>query len=157
MVQSIAPYFRDFSFHPNAKGDLRLQWEDRYSSMVYGVNDLSDGTMRFIALSTLFLQPTLPQVIIIDEPELGLHPAAISKLAGLIKSAAAKGCQVIIATQSTELLSNFEPQDVVTVDQISGESHFERLDADQLSQWVDEYTLDELWKLSIISRAQPNT
>lgn len=125
--------------------------------MVYGVNDLSDGTMRFIALSTLFLQPTLPQVIIIDEPELGLHPAAISKLAGLIKSAATKGCQVIIATQSTELLSNFEPQDVVTVDQINGESHFERLDADQLSQWVDEYTLDELWKLSIISRAQPNT
>lgn len=156
-VQSIAPYFRDFSFHPNAKGDLRLQWEDRYSSMVYGVNDLSDGTMRFIALSTLFLQPTLPQVIIIDEPELGLHPAAISKLAGLIKSAAAKGCQVIIATQSTELLSNFEPQDVVTVDQINGESHFERLDADQLAQWVDEYTLDELWKLSIISNAQPNT
>ena len=116
---------------------MRLQWEDRYSSMVYGVNDLSDGTMRFIALSTLFLQPTLPQVIIIDEPELGLHPAAISKLAGLIKSAAA--------------------QDVVTVDQINGESHFERLDADQLSQWVDEYTLDELWKLSIISKAQPNT
>lgn len=65
-VQSIAPYFRDISFHPNAKGDLRLQWEDRYSSMVYGVNDLSDGTMRFIALSTLFLQPTLPQVIIIQ-------------------------------------------------------------------------------------------
>lgn len=90
-VQSIAPYFHDFFFQPDENGNLRLQWKDKYSENVYGPNDLSDGTIRFAALATLFMQPNLPSVIIIDEPELGLHPFAIQKLAGLIQSAADRG------------------------------------------------------------------
>lgn len=155
-IQSIAPYFSDFYFKPNAEKYIRLQWNDRYSDIVYGTNDLSDGTIRFIALTTLFMQPKLPETIIIDEPELGLHPSAIAKLAGMIKSVAAKKCQVILATQSTDLISHFQPEDIITVDQIHGESVFERLDSDSLAQWLEDYTIDDLWKRNIITTGQPN-
>ena len=73
-IQSIAPYFLDFVLMPSVNGDVVLKWQNKTDSMIYGVRNLSDGTMRFIALATLFLQPNLPQTIIIDEPELGLHP-----------------------------------------------------------------------------------
>src|SRR5258706_12058135 len=88
IIQSIAPYFSDFYFQPNSEGFIRLQWQDKHSSTIYGVTDLSDGTIRFIALTVLFMQPNLPASIIIDEPELGLHPFAIFKLAGMILSVA---------------------------------------------------------------------
>ena len=106
--------------------------------MVFGATDLSDGTLRFIALTTLFLQPNLPNTIVIDEPELGLHPAAIAKLAAMIQSAAAKGCQVIAATQSTDLISYFEPEDIVTVDRVEGETVFKRLSKEALQQWLED-------------------
>lgn len=155
-ISSIAPYFSDFFLHPNNENNVRLQWTDRYSENIYGVADLSDGTIRFIALTVLFMQPSLPDTIIIDEPELGLHPTAIAKLAGMIKSVSKKGCQVIIATQSTDLISHFQPEDIITVDQIEGESKFNRLDSENLSIWLDDYTIDDLWKRNIISTGQPN-
>lgn len=155
-IQSIAPYFSDFYFAPNKEGYIRLQWTDKYSDVVFGVTDLSDGTLRFIALTVLFMQPNLPNTIIIDEPELGLHPTAIAKLAGMIKSVSKKGSQVILATQSTDLISHFEPHDIITVDQINGESKFTRLKDSELEQWLEEYTLDDLWKRNIITTGQPN-
>lgn len=109
-----------------------------------GRNGYSDGTLRFIALTILFLQPVLPDTIISDEPELRLHPAAIAKLAGMIKSVSAKKCQVIIATQSTDLFSHFLPEDIITVNQIDGTSFFERLNNESLKQWLDDYTIDDL-------------
>ncbi|NOZ34137.1 MAG: AAA family ATPase [Chlorobi bacterium] len=155
-IQSIAPFFSDFFFQPNAEGLIRLHWQDKYSSTVYGANDLSDGTLRFIALSVLFLQPVLPvSLLIIDEPELGLHPLATAKVAGYIKSAAKKGRQIIIATQSTDLISYFEPEDIVTVNQVNGESKFKRLKKEELSSWLEEYTLGELWQRNIIADGQP--
>jgi predicted ATPase len=156
-IQSIAPYFSDFQFEPNSENFIRLQWKGKFSDTIYGVTDLSDGTIRFIALTTLFMQPRLPDVIIIDEPELGLHPSAIAKLAGMIKSIAAKGCQVIIATQSTELISHFSPEDIITVDQIDGNSKFKRLSTKELQQWLEEYTIDDLWKRNIIHTGQTNS
>lgn len=155
IIQSIAPYFSDFYFQPNAEDLIRLLWQDKYSSTVYGATDLSDGTIRFIALTTLLMQPNLPATIIIDEPELGLHPFAISKLAGMIQSVASRGTQVIIATQSTDLVSHFQPEDIITVDQTDGESIFTRLNEADLSQWLEEYSLGELWKRSIIQGGQP--
>lgn len=155
-IQSIAPFFLDFFLLPNQQGYIKLRWLDKYNSIPYGANELSDGTIRFIALATLFLQPTLPETIIIDEPELGLHPFAISKLSGLIKSVALKGTQVIVATQSTDLISHFIPEDIITVDQVNGESKFERLNSKTLQPWLDDYTLDELWKRNIISTGHPN-
>lgn len=155
-IQSIAPYFLDFFFRPESNGNLRLRWQSKHSSTIYGSNDLSDGTIRFIALTTLFMQPALPETIIIDEPELGLHPTAIAKLAGLVKSVAGKGCQVILATQSTDLISHFDPEDIITVDQINGESQFKRLSSDTLEKWLEDYTIDDLWKRNIINTGQPN-
>lgn len=155
-IQSIAPYFLDFYLIPNSEGFVKLQWKDKFSETIYGVNDFSDGTIRFIALSVLFMQPNLPDTIILDEPELGLHPAAIAKLAGMIKSVSTRGCQVIIATQSTDLISHFSPDSIITVDQIDGCSKFNRLNADKLHEWLDDYTIDDLWKRNIIVTGQPN-
>ncbi len=155
-IQSIAPYFADFYFAPNKENNIRLQWTDKYSDVVFGASDLSDGTLRFIALSVLFLQPTLPDTIIIDEPELGLHPAAIAKLAGMMKSVSARDCQVIVATQSTDLISHFLPEDIITVDQVDGQTVFNRLHSDNLHQWLEDYTIDDLWKRNIVTGGQPN-
>ena len=156
VIQSVAPFFHDFYLVPNESGGIRLQWKDKFSEVIYGPNDLSDGTVRFIALAVLFLQPNLPKVIVIDEPELGLHPVAIEKLAGLIKAAANRGTQVIAATQNAELISNFEPSDILTVDQRDGQSVIQRLDADELTQWLDDYTLGDLWKQRIMKGGQPS-
>ena len=156
-IQSIAPFFLDFFFKPTKDGFLRLQWKSKYSSTIYGVNDLSDGTIRFIALSVLFLQPHLPSSIIIDEPELGLHPYAIAKLAGMIKSVAGKDTQVILATQSADLVNHFDPEDIITVDQIDGESQFNRLNNKTFESWLVEYSLGDLWQKNIISNGQPST
>ena len=155
VVQSVAPYFSDFYFQPTEADMVRLQWQDKYSSMIYGPTDLSDGTIRFIALTVLFMQPWLPRVIIIDEPELGLHPVAIEKLSGLIKMAAQKGTQVIVATQSAELISNFEPEDVLTVNQNEDGTTINRLNSDELAHWLEDYTLGDLWKQNIMKGGQP--
>lgn len=156
IIQSVAPYFLDFVLLPNEGKYLSLKWKDRFCDTVYGVNDLSDGTLRFIALTVLFMQPNPPEMIIIDEPELGLHPFAVAKLAGMMQSAAARNCQVIAATQSVELINHFEADDVITVDNINGESVFERLSSEKLSVWLDDYSLGDLWKMNIIDAAQPN-
>lgn len=153
-IKSTAPYFSDFFFEPNPENFIRLQWTDKYSDTIYGATDFSDGTLRFIALTVLFMQPELPDTIIIDEPELGLHPTAIAKLAGMIKSVSAKNCQVILATQSTDLISHFLPEDIITVDQLNGESKFKRLNSDELQHWLDDYTVDDLWKRNIITTGQ---
>lgn len=155
-IKSIAPYFLDFEFRIDDNGNIRLLWKDIYCDNIYGVNDLSDGTIRFIALCVLFLQPNLPKTIIIDEPEIGLHPVAIWKLSGLIQSAASRGCQVILATQSSDLIRYFEPEDIITVDNVDGETIFNRLKTENLEVWLEDYKLDELWKNSTIQTGQPN-
>jgi predicted ATPase len=154
-IQGVAPYFSDFFLEPNETGYIKLQWKDQYSSMVYGASNLSDGTIRYIALATLFMQPKLPNTIIIDEPELGLHPFAIAELASLIQSVTNSGVQVIVATQSADLISYFEPEDIITVDQKEGASEFNRLDSNDLKVWLEDFSLGNLWQRSIIKNGQP--
>lgn len=155
VIQSVAPYFSDFYFNVSQADTIRLLWRDKFSDVIYGPNDLSDGTVRFIALATLFLQPQLPRVIIIDEPELGLHPLAIQKLAGMIITAKKRGTQIIIATQSADLISQFEPEDVITVTQQNSVTNMERLSSKDLKLWLDEYTIGDLWKQCIVKGGQP--
>ena len=150
-IQSIAPYFLDFVLKPNENGYIELLWRNKFSEQIYNTYNLSDGTLRFIALAVLLLQPKLPQTIIIDEPELGLHPFAIAKLAGLIKSASQRGCQIIVATQSVELINHFTPEDIITVDYKNGESVITRLDEKLLSAWLEDFSLGELWKGNFIN------
>lgn len=156
-IQSVAPFFERFDLAPDRLDETRIKlvWSERENPDTYfDASHLSDGSLRFIALVTLLLQPTLPKVIIIDEPELGLHPVAVSKLAGLIKSASQKDCQIIVSTQSVNLLNFFEPEDIVTVDKIKNQSSFNRLDASTLETWLADYTLGELWTKSVI-KGQP--
>lgn len=153
VVQSVMPYFERFDLAPQELDNkIELVWNDiENPDKYFAANDLSDGSIRFIALATLLLQPALPSVIIIDEPELGLHPVAITKLAGMIKSAAARGCQMIISTQSVNLISQFDPENIITVDRKDDQSVFNRLDKNALNSWLENYSIGELWTKSVIN------
>lgn len=150
-IQSIAPYFKRFSLAPSslAPNQISLVWEEQDSDMYLDAQSLSDGTLRFIALATLLLQPNPPKTIVIDEPELGLHPAAIEKLAALVRVASHKA-QVIIATQSSSFVSCFEPEDIVVVERKEGSTAFARPDKERLASWLEDYSLGELWEKNLI-------
>jgi len=152
IIRLAAPFFDDFKLRPKASnGDevLQLEWTQRGSDYPFHVNQLSDGTLRFIALATALLQPEPPTTMLIDEPELGLHPYALNLFAGLVKKAAAK-TQVIVSTQSAPLLDNFEPEDIIVVEREEGASTFKRLSSQDLAEWLKDYSLGELWQKNVI-------
>lgn len=148
-IQLVAPFFDDFFLAPLALNEdtIRLQWRHRESDADFDAAALSDGTLRFIALTTLLLQPrdTRPSVILLDEPELGLHPYAITMLASLVKKASQE-TQVVMATQSPILLDHFEPEDVIVADRVNGEVAFTHLDSASLEVWLEDYSLGQLWE-----------
>lgn len=156
-IRSVAPFFDKFNLQPdNLNSDLIfLSWLEKNSDDYFDANNLSDGSIRFIALTTVLLQPKPPKTIIIDEPELGLHPSAIHKLASMIKMASAKS-QIIISTQSVNLLDQFEAEDIIVVDRKDGQSTFKRLIKSELDNWINDYNDDnnynmgELWSKNII-------
>lgn len=150
-VRSVAPFFNKFDLKPDAKNPdvIFLNWLELNSDEYFNAHNLSDGTLRFIALSTLLLQPDLPKTIIIDEPELGLHPAAVIKLAAMIKSASTK-TQIIVSTQSVNLLDQFEPKDVIVVEREDNQTVFKRPDTEALSDWLKDYSIGELWGKNVL-------
>lgn len=152
-VRSIAPYFKRFNLreNPNMPNTIQLEWEEVNSDMYLNGYSFSDGTLRFIALATLLLQPNSPKVIIIDEPELGLHPAAINKFAALVRKAS-KTSQIILSTQSTNIVNCFDVDDIITVDREDGQSIFRHLSDRDLSVWLDEYnySISDLWEKNVI-------
>lgn len=151
-VRMVAPFLSDFVYRPEADERIDLEWFDTNDSETpRGPRQLSDGTLRFIALATVLLQPPefQPDMIVIDEPELGLHPYAISVLATLIRRAS-ESKQVIVSTQSVELVNEFEAKDIIVAALKDGESVFERLDQQALGDWLNDYALGELWKMNVI-------
>ncbi|MBC2709448.1 MAG: AAA family ATPase [Desulfosarcina sp.] len=148
-IQRVAPFFDDFQLAPDPLNEetIRLAWRHKNSDQYFGASSLSDGTLRFIALATLFLQPEAyrPSVILVDEPELGLHPQAITLLASLVKQASQE-TQVILSTQSSLLLDHFQPEDVLVADRVGDRTQFTRLDSQKLSTWLEEYSLGQLWE-----------
>lgn len=157
-IRLVAPFFGDFHLRPTISNSERIQleWIEAGQDEPFTASALSDGTLRFICLVTVLLQPDelMPATILIDEPELGLHPYAIKVLASLIKSTAIDH-QIIISTQSVELLNEFEVEDLIVVDKINGSSNFIRLDPKKLASWLEEYSLGELWKKNLIG-GRPN-
>jgi predicted ATPase len=154
VIRSVAPYFDDFDLKPNLLNEdtIRLEWREYGSdpdSAPFIARDLSDGTLRFMALTTLLLQPEPPAIIVIDEPELGLHPFAIEKLAGLLQTTSSRA-QLIVATQSPQLIAALEPEDIIVADRKDGETTMQRLNAENLKDWLEEYTLGELWQKNIL-------
>lgn len=150
-IQLIAPFLDDFLLEPEKKGEneiIRLQWRQKGSSYPFQPWQLSDGTIRFICLAAALLQPTPPSTVVIDEPELGLHPFALDVLAGLFREAAQR-TQLIVSTQSATLLNHFAPEEVIVVDRVQGATRMRRLDAESLKDWTAEYTLGELWQKNV--------
>lgn len=130
--------------------NVRLEWIDDRGE-TFGPAHLSDGTLRALALITALGQPedSMPLVSCIDEPELGLHPAALQLLCGLISSVATRR-QVIIATQSPAVLDNFELAHVVVVERDEGATRLRRLDQSELQGWLEDYSLSELYEKNVL-------
>lgn len=152
-VGQVLSGFGGFVLQPSALNPnrIRLRWRMKGTDGNFGPHQLSDGTMRFILLATLLHQPPelLPKIVAIDEPELGLHPAALNLVASLIR-VAAHHCQVIVATQSAALVDEFEPDDVIVVHRHNDGSTLERLSSESLQEWLEEYSLGELWEKNVV-------
>lgn len=148
-IQRVAPFFDDFQLRPDPLNEdtIRLAWKHKNSDQYFGSSSLSDGTLRFIVLATLFLQPEdlRPSVILVDEPELGLHPYAISILASLVKQASVTS-QVILSTQSPVLLDYFSPEDALVAEREEGRTTLTRPDPKALEEWLEDYSLGQLWE-----------
>jgi len=151
-IKLVMPFFKEFYLRPSVLNEdkIELMWYQEGENSAFRAHQLSDGTLRFISLTTLLTQPSekLPETIILDEPELGLHPFAIVILGAMIRSVSKKK-QVIVATQSVELLNEFDPEDVIVVDRNQGASTFRRIQDTELTLWLEEYTLGELWQKNI--------
>lgn len=148
-VQQVAPFFRDFVLKEEGADRIRLRWRQTDSDTVFSAHQMSDGTLRFICLATLLLQPNLPQLVVLDEPELGLHPYAIGQLAEMLRAVSVDH-QVVVATQSVTLMDQFALSDLIVVERERGASVFHRPDPERLRDWLAEYSLGELWQKNLI-------
>jgi predicted ATPase len=155
-IRQAVPFFSDFVLEP-INGSLLLQWREIGCDMVFSSYQAADGMLRFFALVALLLQPEedIPYVLIIDEPELGLHPQAIELVAGLLRSVSRKR-QVFIATQSTLFVDQFRPDDIVVVNRINRVTEMKRLEPSDLKDWLKDfeggrgYSLSELWEKNVV-------
>lgn len=151
VVRSVAPFFGRFRLAPSRLNPekIRLEWSEKGDDGYFGASALSDGTLRFMCLATLLLQPTLPRLILLDEPELGLHPAAINVLSGLLRSAATQ-TQIIAATQSVTLVNQLDLTELWAVDREDQQSTFRPLRSADMSSWLDEYSVGDLWEKNLL-------
>ncbi len=156
-IKQVAPFFERFQLEPSRLNPdrIRLEWKEKGSDAYFNASSISDGTLRFMCLVTLLLQPDLPTIILLDEPELGLHPAAIALLADLLSSAAMR-TQILVATQSVSLVNQFEPEQIWVVERDDGQSVFRHLARQDLSLWLgqydgyDGYGLGDLWEKNVL-------
>ena len=150
-VQRVAPFFHDFILEPevNNQDTIKLKWKHKGTDEYFDANDLSDGTLRFICLTTLLLQPNLPTIILLDEPELGLHPFALQLLASMFKKISKK-TQIIASTQSVTLTDNFDIEDIIVVNRKENCSDLKRLKKEDYQEWLEEYSLGEIWQKNLI-------
>nr|WP_205632856.1 AAA family ATPase [Chlorobaculum limnaeum] len=152
-VRLVMLFFDDFRLDVLKMGEVekvKLSWSQKGSDFPMQPYHLSDGSIRFICLATALLQPIPPSAIVIDEPELGLHPEAIRILGELIRDAA-KRTQIMVATQSPLLLDQFSIEDIVVVNRRKGQSVFERLQRADFDEWLSDYSVGELWSRNIIA------
>lgn len=153
-IRNIAPFFDDFVLKPDSNGNILLRWRNKGSRSVLPGNALSSGTLRFICLSTLLQQPDLPQTIVLDEPELGLHPSAIVHFADLLREKA-RGRRIVVATQSVTMVNQFSVDELVIASRHEGQTVLERPKADELEAWLDDFTLGQLWEHNVLPGGYP--
>jgi predicted ATPase len=150
-IRLVAPFFEKFVLAPSKLNEkkIELEWRQKGSDAYFDAWSLSDGALRFICLATLLLQPNPPALILLDEPELGLHPLAIRILSEMLE-AASKRVQIILATQSVTLLDGFAPQDVIVAENDGLKTTFKRLDMEKLKIWLDDFSLGEVWEKNVL-------
>ena len=146
--------FNGFALRPSAlnPGRIAVRWRRRgLDDRQFGRTSFPMAPCAYLLLVTLLAQPheLLPPLLAVDEPELGLHPAALHSIAGLFK-AASQHSQVLVATQSAALVDEFEPEDVVVMSRRDTVSTFHRLNAEELKDWLMDYSLGQLWEKNVI-------
>jgi predicted ATPase len=151
-IRLIAPFFDDFVLTPSTAGNVSLRWRQRgLTEDTFGPTAFSDGTLRFICLTTLLNQPSnhLPKLVLLDEPELGLHPHAIQVLADMLKSAGSR-TQLLVATQSPLLIDYFSPENVIIAERIGNATSLTRKAPEEFAAWLEDYTLGEIWRKNLL-------
>ena len=153
-IQTVSPFFHDFYLSPSGEQDnekILLKWLHRNHDRPFSVNQLSDGTSRFICLTVLLLQPEQlrPNIIVLDEPELGLHPAALDVLADIIQKISQDN-QIICTTQSVSFANHFMPENFIIVDRKNDMSTFQRLTGKHLQHWLNDYSMGDIWEKNLI-------
>lgn len=149
-VRHVTPFFDDFVLVPSKNERIRLRWRQKGMDRVFSAREASDGTLRFICLATLLLGPDLPATVVLDEPELGLHPAAIGLLAEMTRVAGRNGHKVILATQSVPLLSHYGVEEVAVLERVDGATQARRPDPAQLEGFLEEYSTGNLWEMNLL-------
>ena len=154
-IARILPGFERFDIQEEY-GKVFLRWKARWSGKTIGAHLTSDGSLRFFALVTLLNLPTemLPDVILLDEPELGLHPAAVALVGGMIKSVSTER-QIIIATQSPLLVDVFDLDEIIALELVDGQTEFRKLSSEDYRVWIDDcFSPGEMWQKNLLG-AQP--
>ena len=150
-ISRVLPVFDRFQIE-ESYGKVLLRWKAKGTDKTFGAHLTSDGSLRFFALVTLLNLPPemLPNVILLDEPELGLHPAAIALIGGMIKSLAEER-QVIVATQSPLLVDAFGLDEIFVLELQDGRTEFRKLVPDDYQVWLDDnFTSGELWQKNLL-------
>lgn len=148
-VQSVAPFFRDFLLAEEPGSKIRLRWTQQGVDAAFSAHQLSDGTLRYICLCALLLQPDPPALLVLDEPELGLHPYAVVQLAEMLRSVSTRS-QIVLATQSVTLLNQFSLDEIVVAERVDGATELGRPDPGALHDWLEEYSLGELCEKNVL-------
>ncbi|RRD06284.1 chromosome segregation protein SMC [Arachnia propionica] len=150
-VRHVTPFFDDFVLEPNPGTErIRLRWRQQGMDRTFMAREASDGTLRFICLATLLLGPDLPSTVVLDEPELGLHPAAITVLAEMVHIAGRTGHRVILATQSVPLLSHFDLAEVVVLERRNGATVATRPNPEELAGFLEDFSVGTMWEMNLL-------
>ena len=145
-LKAAFPSFKRLDFPPVAAGMLAMTWRDSKFSKALYMHQISEGMLRFLWLTTLLQSPGLTALTLLDEPEVSLHPELLSLLAGLLREASNR-TQIVVATHSDRLIGFLKPSEVVVMDSAEdGTSTLTWADKMDLDHWLQDYTLDELWR-----------
>ena len=149
-IGRVLPVFDRFEVE-ETNGTVLLRWKAKGTDSTFGAHLTSDGSLRLFALVTLLNLPAemLPDVLLLDEPELGLHPAGIGLIAGMIKQRSVDR-QIIVATQSPRFVDSFDLDEIIVLNLRDGRTECRKLDPDEYRTWIEEFAPGELWEKNLL-------